>query len=689
MLVSAPALVSAASDPPGTTAVAAAAAAGPALTLGSETPWLTPDAPWFDLSFGVGEAAVPIDDLHVELTFYGRIDDASQLEQDLSSVPPGRDELMHVSVPVTASAAGRTAATCVTVLRDASETPPPTTGAAGTCSAGAADLVLGCTPEAGVCGDVYPVSAALVRSGAGTDTTVSRFTTFFAYEEPDRIGSGGPLQVSLVVPLGTGTGWSPPATPRAPDRLRAERLVSELASAHGMTLTLAVSPLMAEDLFSVGGRAGRTALSTLAGLGSAPVNDEVLAQPYVPVNLAALAGAGLDDEIRTQMQRGTALLRAAGLHPSATTWVDTNSTFTTANAANLADGLDAAGATQVVVDDSDLSPAGSDQLTFAQPFTLTLAKGDHVTAAAADSAADARFDADPGDPVLEAEQLVAMLEFIHFENAFTIDARGIALTPPPGWNPNPSFVTALAGGLVANPALSTVTLDSLLSQVPVGGNDEPSSRDLHGGSPPRDQLLSTAAAARISSRRSQLGSFTAAVAGHPASLGTFSDELLTTESSTLNPAQRTTAISEYDARFGRLLGQVTLAPERTITFTSRTAPIPITVESSAPYTLNVVLSLDSDKFTFPNGSTRALTLDHPTTPVRLAAEARTSGDKLPVTVTLRTPDGLLVIARTVVTVRSTSISVVGIALTVLAGLTLLIWWGRTWRRERQQRPRAH
>ena len=70
------------------------------------------------------------------------------------------------------------------------------------------------------------------------------------------------------------------------------------------------------------------------------------------------------------------------------------------------------------------------------------------------------------------------------------------------------------------------------------------------------------------------------------------------------------------------------------------------------------------------------------------AQARSSGDRLPIDVTLRTANGQLVIGRTVLTVHSTAISFVGVALTVLAGAVLLVWWARTWRRSRRRRPRA-
>ena len=180
-----------------------------------------------------------------------------------------------------------------------------------------------------------------------------------------------------------------------------------------------------------------------------------------------------------------------------------------------------------------------------------------------------------------------------------------------------------------------------------------------------------------------------AIPGHTSVLVPLSDRLLTAEAQGLSPLQRQVMLDGFDHAFAHLLSAVSLATERTITFTSRTAPIPITVLSSAPYPVHVVLSLASDKFVFTDGGSERLTLDRPTTPVRVEAQARTSGDRLPVEVTLRTPDGQLVIAHATVTVHSTSISIVGIALTVLAGLVLLVWWARTWRRSRRQRPRAH
>ena len=171
-------------------------------------------------------------------------------------------------------------------------------------------------------------------------------------------------------------------------------------------------------------------------------------------------------------------------------------------------------------------------------------------------------------------------------------------------------------------------------------------------------------------------------AGHPPELTTLNDALLATEARGLDAARRTAALSAFDKAFAGQTDRITLATERTVTFTAQRAAIPVTVLSDAPYPVRVVVTLASDKFTFPNGSSRQLLLDRPTTSVRVTAQARTSGDRLPIEVTLHTPDGQLVLAHTVLTVQSTAISFVGVALTVLAGAVLLVWWVRTWRRSR-------
>jgi hypothetical protein len=63
---------------------------------------------------------------------------------------------------------------------------------------------------------------------------------------------------------------------------------------------------------------------------------------------------------------------------------------------------------------------------------------------------------------------------------------------------------------------------------------------------------------------------------------------------------------------------------------------------------------------------------------------RASG-AFPLEVTVRSPDKTLTISTTRFTVRSTAVSGLGLVLTIVAGLFLLLWWGRHFRDGRRAR----
>ena len=649
-------------------AAVASSADAPLFTLQSQSPWVTPTQPWFNIAFGVGSGAGPATGLHVSLAFYGRMNSGSQLQQAINGSPSGGALLRLSDVPVTAANGAMTASACVTVVPDDAVTPPAS--GPGACAAGGSTdtLVLGCTPLKGYCGDVYAVTAALERTGSSSP--LAKFTTFLTYQEPTAIGNGGKLNVGVVVPVGTSS---------------AATLATALSDQRDVPTTLEVSPAAVARLEQTQSREGVHALEQLATLDA----EEVLGASFVPVNVAALSQAGISGEIGAQVSRGDELLRTVGLRPSGGTWVDTTSSFSQGNSSGLASGLQVAGASQLVLSDNDLaSLSGNNFFTFAQPFTLDLGHGTTVTATASDSTLSTRFTADPSNPVLDAEQLLAGLSFVHFEDAFLTEARGIVVTPSTGWQPSASFMETLLGGLNGNPALKAVTLSQLFANVPIGGNHEPDTRQLQSG--PAGRGITRTAADHIALARQQLSSYAKAIMGTPpVDLTTVSDQLLATEAKGLSSAGRAAALDAYQRSFASETDKISLATEQTVTFTAQQASIPITVLSGTSYPVHVVVTLSSDKFTFPDGNTRPLLLDRPTTSVRVTAQARTSGDRLPIEVTLHTPNGQLLLAHTVLTVHSTAISFVGVALTVFAGAVLLVWWARTWRRSRRQRLRAH
>src|SRR5271163_5297365 len=88
------------------------------LVLVSQTPWVSATQPWFNLTFGVSPTEGAASSLRVSLTFYGRFNDASDLQQAMSGTPTGTPLSRTTDIPVSAVAGILTAAACVTVLPD-------------------------------------------------------------------------------------------------------------------------------------------------------------------------------------------------------------------------------------------------------------------------------------------------------------------------------------------------------------------------------------------------------------------------------------------------------------------------------------------------------------------------------------------------------------------------------------------
>ena len=172
---------------------------------------MTPAQPWFSLALGVSPSVGSAAGLSVNLTFYGRLDDDSQLQESLNATPQGTTLLHETDLPVTSGDGALSATSCVTVVPNGDANPP--SSGPGVCPSGSRTLTLGCTPGVGVCPDVYPVSVALERQG--DSTPVARFTTFLTYQEPPAGGEGGPLplRVGVIVPVSPRTGWSPRRRP--------------------------------------------------------------------------------------------------------------------------------------------------------------------------------------------------------------------------------------------------------------------------------------------------------------------------------------------------------------------------------------------------------------------------------------------------------------------------------------------
>ncbi len=681
------------------------------LTLVSQSPWVEPNSPGapqdftLELAVGTGAGATGASTATagdaLSVTLYDHLVTRTAFDQTLNGQPTG--------------VLGRTPTVSVASLpRPPRGTPgevdfkiaiEPTSTAAPIPPAGTPVLDLHCLPDTGACPGVYPVVVALTNS---TGDEVARFTTYLTYAEAT---SPDPLHFAWVAPI------SAPVTIH-PDSRTASRAVAPVsasvagslsqfvASLHAypdVPVTLAAAPQTLQSLRN-SGPAGRLAVAELGTMSADPSIHQFLAQPYVPISLGALAGAGEPTEIDAQMTRGATVLQHLGVQvtPPWTASTSTTSTTTTATSTTpagggpiwvatgqigsaLGTGLAQIGAGRVVVPDGSLSPPAqtASSGTWTTTFNLSLGKTD-VVAAASDDLLAAHFTARPQDPALAANQLLADLAMIHFEAPNTPQARGVVAVPPSSWEPDAAFDDALLAGLSGNPDVAATTLSAFFSEVPGPGGTLPDRHPQQGGTGP---VLSSTLAHQLSRSRLRLSAFDAAVTGGAPVLTELDDLLLSSEASSLRPAQQSAGVKVFARALQGQLDLVSFGTERTITLTARTGAIPITVLSSAPYTVTGTLALTSDRFTFPQGTSQRLVIDHPTTPVRVQVVARTSGD-LPMEVTFDSPTGRLQFASGDLTVRSTATSVVGVVLTVVALLVLLGWWLRTWRSGRRRKALA-
>ena len=689
---------------PGTGRTPTAAAAPSArhtdhLTLVRQSPWVGPNDPNQDLTMGLRiTTGVPRAALKLSFTVYHPLSTRSAFDETLSGRSLGSVAAQSPGIALSGFSTDAQGVTHVTIPVDGDTTPTGT---------GNWTADLGCRP--GSCANVYPVKVTLGdASGSG-----AQLITYLVYDDPS--STSEPLRLALVVPLGLapptadGAGHVPAPTRGALGTL--EGLVGAVTASPPVPVTLAPDPATLDELVVSGH--GHTA-SEVAGLSGSSAR-QTLAGPFVPVDAGALVGAGLPGELSAQLHRGSDVLGAPafGVHASKGTWVARTA-------------LDQAAVNQLAPDDGHMVvPPGSvsgptGPLTPTQPFTLTPAAGStgpvkgtgDVTAMVSDAGLGARLVSARGaGAALAAVQLLAEASLIYYEvpnlrgPGGTPAPRGVVAVPPAAWAPSTSFVSSVLAGLAGNPVVQAVTLDQLFAQVPVGADNQTTTRHLvtsTAGTATGATIPTHVARALRDARGRQTG-FASALAGSAAGATTaqgVGDLLLAAESSLLSVRQQQAALAGYTSALNQRLRGLGVRSD-TIRLTAGTASVPITLLRNTGYPVTVVVRLTSDKLRFPMADTQVpgaickspqvqtsadrssfsalCTLDHATNAVYVNMSARASGD-FQIHVALESPAGSLVLAGGQLTVRSLSTSAVAIALSVGAALVLLVWWGRTvWR----------
>jgi hypothetical protein len=347
---------------------------------------------------------------------------------------------------------------------------------------------------------------------------------------------------------------------------------------------------------------------------------------------------------------------------------------------------------QLVVEGDALTPE-NEKYTPAHPYEMQTVPGDAssaVTVVATDVGLE-KFLTGDDPPALRAAHLLAGLALVAGEQPSI--ARGIAIANPTDWDANDTFVASVLAGLRGNPLLRPTTVQGLIQSVPAAttngdADGAPVYRQLANYSPPAPPVTTAQYATGVQSRDA-----IAALLGPADPRTQNADRALASSlaAAWANPPGRVRArqlLTSIAGSVAGYLGQVQVQPQSTVTITSSKAEIPISFRNTGNDNIVVHLRLESDRLLFPEGAERDITLtaQHNTT-IRVAVETRGSGTA-PVTVTVTTPGGLAIGKPTIIKVRSSFVSGVGVFLTVGAVVFLVVWWGWDIRRRRKKRARG-
>lgn len=525
---------------------------------------------------------------------------------------------------------------------------------------------------------VYPVSVALRDDdGEVADSFVTHLVRL-----PDEVPEI-PLSVAWLQAVDAAPSVRPDGERRLDedDLARLRTVAAAVGGAPETAVTLDVTPEVLEALEAAGED------EVVEALRRARSQGEVLATPYVELDVAAMVAAGRGDRIPEQRAAGEPVLRRLlGTTGEPRTW----SIDDPIDARGLAR-LHAAGVSRVVVDESSLEPLDpslTGGITLARPFAVPDGTGGTLEAASTDPGLLAHLEHD--EPVLGAHHLLADLAVLWFDSPGM--ERGVVVRPAEGWVPDAELlgIVLRAFGNTVNPILRPVTVDALFTAVDplTDDDDRVVQRPLDPGElgrlgVPGGALRDAGVAADAF----------AGLAGDDHELVPVLDQLLlVAEADALTAEERRRYLARVHLLVDEVRNDVRLSAGETFRLTAREGSIPVTFVNDNDFPVTATLVLASEKLEFPEADggdrsrlvVRDIELEPGTTTRTVPVKVRTSG-RFPVQGTLLDAEGRVELFRASYTVTSTVTSGIGVLLSVGAGVFLLLWWASHWRTVRRDR----
>ncbi len=517
---------------------------------------------------------------------------------------------------------------------------------------------------------VYPLRVELRDRFAGS--VVDKFVTHLLYTP--EVHATPRLGVSLVFPVHAPPALQPDGSRNLPDADTLTAMTQGVEAVRSTLFSLAPTP---ETVAALAASNDARAKGLLASLKAAAAERPVLSGSFVPANLAALSGAGLDGEVASQLSRGAATLtETLGGRLDPRIWLAEE-----ALDPQVIDELTGRGFDRMLTAEPLLAPVADQRITLTRPFVLT-GRQARVQAVAVDAGLAAHFDG-AANQSLSAHHLLADLAVIYLDRPGDDERRGVAAVAPRNWRPTRQFLEVVAGGLALSPIIEPMSLETLFGTVPTAQDDFGANMVRKPAIPTPGSLAEVAA--DLSDARRNLDSLRSVLGPGSDTSAVIEQQLLVAESSDLRTRrQREAYVASADRQVQAQLDAIEMPEGRSFTLTARTGEIPVTFKNNTGKPVRVVVRIDSDKLEFPGGEVQELELTRLNTTQRFPVVARASG-AFPIRITLESPDGRLVVGRARITVRSTAASGASLIVAMGAATFLAVWWGRNAMKGRRAR----
>jgi len=498
--------------------------------------------------------------------------------------------------------------------------------------------------------------------------------------------SGTPaVDVSLIAPLETYPTLAPDGTPAFSIEQRATLdAASELLRvAPEAPIRWGVRPNTLDGLARTGERWAEQLIDALAtatvpersGAG-ATVAASLLALPYVHVDTGGLVEADATDELDQQIALGATVDdEVVGRRGALDAWTMDDTVTTESLPA-----LGSLGVDTVVVPAASLRLPSNVSERQAMTGALELEGGNGIRAIAYDMDLSQRLSDRSVAAGLRAHEVVSLMMASWYDtsNAANLGRApvSVVLVPP---TIDPAVITALTPSLDGSGPLRA---DASRPVLPEASTPEPTAALARREVPNERAAVraTTETARQIAAYRSMLG---------PTSPSASLWDRLNAESlaAEFTGTQRLALHDSIRGQIAAEMAKIQPPPARSVQVTGRDANIPLRIRNDLAEEVTLLLRARSPRLQIEGGDSRRIVLEPGENIVDLPVEVQAPGQSL-LRVELLTPDGGVQLASLDVPVRSTAISGVGAALSIVSIAFLLGWWIHTHRRKRREESRA-